>query len=331
MTAKKGTPMPERTSVTISPTEGNSEAFSFGLIRFTAADACKTYVYTVTETGAVNRVTNDTAKIVTIEVTDNGDGTLSIDNSTSARAMVFVNTYNPPPVVPPTPTPTPEPSETPTPEPTAVSGSKTWVDDDDQDGLRPDSITIRLYANGTEVDSVRVTEESGWRWSFTDLASVTEDGRPIVYTISEDAVDHYTTSIQGYNVTNYHRSEVTSVTIHKVWDDEDNKYRMRPASIRATLSNGMTVTLSAANNWTATITDLPVYSNGEKISYTWTEHEVLGYRKKSIVLLGGNLTILTNTLRRTPGKPGEPYLIIEEYGTPLGVEVIINHVGDCFD
>jgi len=245
--------------------------------------------------------------------------------------MVFVNTYNPPPVVPPTPTPTPEPSETPTPEPTAVSGSKTWVDDDDQDGLRPDSITIRLYANGAEVDSRRVTEADGWQWSFTDLDRTDEEGRLIAYTISEDPVENYISSVNGYDVTNYHRSEVTSVTIHKVWDDEDNKYRMRPASIRATLSNGMTVTLSAANQWTATITDLPVYSNGEKISYTWTEHEVLGYRKKSIVLLGGNLTILTNTLRRTPGKPGEPYLIIEEYGTPLGVEVIINHVGDCFD
>ena len=58
-------------------------------------------------------------------------------------------------------------------------------------------------------------------------------------------------------------------------------------------------------------------------------HRVMLVESRSY--LGGNLTILTNTLRRTPGKPGEPYLIIEEYGTPLGVEVIINHVGDCFD
>ena len=28
---------------------------------------------------------------------------------------------------------------------------------------------------------------------------------------------------------------------------------------------------------------------------------------------------------------GDSYLIIEDYGTPLGVDVVINHVGDCFD
>ena len=29
--------------------------------------------------------------------------------------------------------------------------------------------------------------------------------------------------------------------------------------------------------------------------------------------------------------PGKPTVVFEDYDTPLGVEVIINHVGDCFD
>ena len=35
----------------------------------------------------------------------------------------------------------------------------------------------------------------------------------------------------------------------------------------------------------------------------------------------------------TPKVPGKPVALFnfEEYDTPLGVEVMINHVGDCFD
>src|SRR5699024_6471533 len=34
-----------------------------------------------------------------------------------------------------------------TPEVTQVSGEKIWKDDDDQEGIRPDSITVNLYAD----------------------------------------------------------------------------------------------------------------------------------------------------------------------------------------
>ena len=53
----------------------------------------------------------------------------------------------------------------------------------------------------------------------------------------------------------------------------------------------------------------------------------------------GTVTVFTNkpwhrpdkpTQGKTPRLPGEE-IYIEEYETPLGVEVIINHVGDCFD
>lgn len=35
--------------------------------------------------------------------------------------------------------------------------------------------------------------------------------------------------------------------------------------------------------------------------------------------------------KRIPKRPGIPIHIINEYDTPLGLEIIINHVGDCFD
>ncbi len=40
-----------------------------------------------------------------------------------------------------------------TPEKVSVEGSKTWNDEENQDGKRPESITVRLFADGTEVTS----------------------------------------------------------------------------------------------------------------------------------------------------------------------------------
>ena len=34
---------------------------------------------------------------------------------------------------------------------------------------------------------------------------------------------------------------------------------------------------------------------------------------------------------KPPKTPGDTWYVFEDYDTPLGVEVVINHVGDCFD
>ena len=105
------------------------------------------------------------------------------------------------------------------------------------------------------------------------------------------------------------------------------------------LSNGMIVILNAKNKWTATIDDLPTVVNGQPVTYTWTEQTVLGYDLTSVVT-EGNTTTFTNTVWKRPEtppgtgkKPKTPGTLEElpDYETPLGVEVIINHVGDCFD
>jgi len=59
------------------------------------------------------------------------------------------------------------------------------------------------------------------------------------------------------------------------------------------------------------------------------------------VTTNGNATTFTNTYHRrpeekkdeTPKPPtrGNPLYVFEDYETPLGVDVVINHVGDCFE
>ena len=128
-----------------------------------------------------------------------------------------------------------------------------------------------------------------------------------------------------------------SVGIRKEWDDNGNEKR-RPKSVFMKLSNGMSVELNEKNNWTCVITDLPMYVDGEKAVYTWTESEVLGYKIKSTEVKG-DLTIITNEPYSNDGTPkgkkpsyrGPGTEMLDDYDTPLGVNVIINHVGDCFD
>ena len=54
-------------------------------------------------------------------------------------------------------------------ETVTVSGNKTWNDGSDQDGKRPESITIYLLADGAEVTSKTVTAADGWAWTFANL------------------------------------------------------------------------------------------------------------------------------------------------------------------
>lgn len=87
-----------------------------------------------------------------------------------------------------------------------IEGKKTWEDGDNMDGKRPESITIRLLANGVEKDSRKVTEKEGWKWTFSDLPKF-EKGKEITYTIAEDPVENYTSEVKGYDVTNTRTSQ----------------------------------------------------------------------------------------------------------------------------
>ena len=170
-----------------------------------------------------------------------------------------------------------------TPEKISISGSKTWDDADNQDGKRPESITVRLFADGTEVTSKTVTANDNWSWSFTGLDKY-NSGTEIVYTISEDTVADYTTVVNGYDVTNTHTPEKTTITGSKTWDDADNQDGKRPSSITVRLlADGRVVShkkITEKDNWSWNFEDLPVYEKGEKITYTIKEDSVENYETK---------------------------------------------------
>ncbi len=162
-----------------------------------------------------------------------------------------------------------------------VTGTKTWDDNNDQDGKRPESIKVNLLANGTVVDTKTVTADDNWAYTFPDLEQYDADGNEIAYTVSEEVVDGYTTAVDGYNITNTHMPETTEVSGTKTWDDNDDQDGKRPDTITVNLlANGTVVSsqiVTADSNWSYSFTNLPKYANGSEITYTVTEDAVADY------------------------------------------------------
>ena len=187
---------------------------------------------------------------------------------------------------------------------TTVSGTKTWKDNDDQDGKRPDSIKVNLLANGKVVQIKTVTASDNWKYSFTNLPEF-ENGQKITYTVTEDAVAGYTSTVDGYNVTNNHTPATVKVSGTKTWKDNNNQDGIRPSSITVNLlANGRQVaskTVSASDNWQYSFDNLAAYANGQKITYTVTEDAVAGYTS---TVDGYNITNTHNPT--TPKKPQVP-------------------------
>ena len=82
------------------------------------------------------------------------------------------------------------------PETISVSVVKVWEDEDNAEGLRPDSIIVNLYADGELVATQEITANDEWKFVFENLAKF--DGEEVIeYTLTENEVDEYYTEITG--------------------------------------------------------------------------------------------------------------------------------------
>ena len=179
------------------------------------------------------------------------------------------------------------------PEVVNISGEKTWNDNDDQDGKRPESIKVTLYktVNGvkSKVEEKDVTKANGWKYEFKNLPKY-EKGKEIKYSIEEDSVAGYVGSLDGYNLTNTHTPEKVNVAGEKTWEDKDNQDGKRPTKIKVKLLKQVEnetpivvetkeVSKGTDGKWKYEFKDLPKYEKGKLIKYSIDEEEVTGYTK----------------------------------------------------
>ena len=173
-------------------------------------------------------------------------------------------------------------------EKTGITANVTWDDADNQDGIRPKEVTLQLKADGEAVgDAITVKADSDGNWTKTwSNLPVNKEGavgQAIVYTVEESGLpDGYASAVATdeetgvITVKNSHTPAVKDLTVSAKWDDADNQDNVRPASVDAVLYAGdtateKTVTLTAEENWTATIKDMPVYTAGkvgEAVNYS---------------------------------------------------------------
>lgn len=177
------------------------------------------------------------------------------------------------------------------PETVDVKATKNWDDANNQDGKRPTKITINLLADGQKVDSkeVQAATDGTWTVEFTKLAKY-KDGKEIKYTVTEDAVAEYESTITDFTITNKYAPKAIDYKVTKVWKDANNQDGKRPESVTVQLYKsvdgatpvaveGKKLTLTAkdktdANTWVASFTNLPQYEAGKEITYSIKEVDV---------------------------------------------------------
>ena len=177
------------------------------------------------------------------------------------------------------------------PETVDVKATKNWDDANNQDGKRPTKITINLLADDQKVDSkeVQAAADGTWTVEFTKLAKY-KAGKEIKYTVTEEAVAEYESTITDFTITNKYAPKEIDYKVTKVWNDANNQDGKRPESVTVQLFKsvdgskpiaveGKKLTLTAkdkmdANTWVASFTKLPQYEAGKEITYSIKEVDV---------------------------------------------------------
>ena len=204
--------------------------------------------------------------------------------------------------------------------------------------------TGRLYFNGGAA-SIRLSHGE----------SVTLSGIPLgtSYTVTERAAQDMRVSSTGSEgaikgtghmaaFVNTMTQAYTDLIVRKAWNDANDAQKLRPQSVTVDVTrNGQTITtltLNAANRWTQTLTQLPMFDdNGEAYDYDVVENDVPEGYTASVVTRGTTFTVI-NTHRIDDGfVPVDPenrrrggLTILDDLGVPLGGGINMNE-GNCFN
>lgn len=187
-----------------------------------------------------------------------------------------------------------------------ITGTKSWKDNSNAYGTRPDGITLALYrkagtgaeevvngADGKPLQPTWVKSGNTWTYTYTHLPQANAQGESYTYRVEEIQTtgpaggDQYTATQNGMNLTNTLTGTV-NLQVEKLWQDNDNALGLRPDEIIVELCvNGSpdptrTLTLTAANDWKGSFDGLAKYdSHGALIRYSVREESQsmpLGYR-----------------------------------------------------
>lgn len=209
--------------------------------------------------------------------------------------------------------------DSPTETPIDICVHKVWKNVSEKE-IENETIKVTLYRNENAVETVDLTKSNNWMYVWKNLAKKDEKGNTYTYKVDETKVPNgFTKEIKHdseyeYKIINT-KTKTTSVSVNKVWKDNDNEKAKRPNSVKVGLYqndqayNNQVVTLSSANEWKHTWTDLPKFdSNNVEYKYTVKElSELSGYESSVSVIdnKNGETGIKFNITNTYTGKETE--------------------------
>ena len=186
---------------------------------------------------------------------------------------------------------------------------KKWNDNGNSDKLRPDQVTVQLYADGEAYgEEVILNESNSWKHTWNDLDEK-KDGRDIVYTVkeikigdtlvNEDKTEDYTVSYEvNDNITTITNTHIVD---EKKFDLALRKFITEVNGTKYTDREPVVDTTTIATNGTATYkhTKQPIaVQKGDIVTYTirvYNEGKVDGYVNKITDHLPKNLIPILRT------------------------------------
>ena len=102
-----------------------------------------------------------------------------------------------------------------------ISVRKVWSDADNRDGLRPPSVRVQLYADGTPTGLSQTLQGDDWTARFENVPYLKDDGTKIHYSVVEDVPEGYVCAVAkegaDFVITNVHQPEVVELLGEKTW------------------------------------------------------------------------------------------------------------------
>ena len=169
---------------------------------------------------------------------------------------------------------------------TSFSVEKKWVLDPALATNKPDKVKVFVLKHGvkdknpTVAFTVELSQENGWKASFSNLPKEDANG-PIVYTVSEETIAGFNAAISGsdenkFTITNYNGGNVV-IPVTKKWKGSGAHPDHLNVQLWADKEKVATYTLNEANAWQHSFDNMPKFNNGKEIRYTVTEDSVSGY------------------------------------------------------
>lgn len=171
-----------------------------------------------------------------------------------------------------------------------VTGEIHWLDNDNNDGSRPDCVKATLYANGRSTGkTIELNEANDWSYTWQDVASYYNNngttGTAVVYSIVVETPDGYSVEYVPATTTTVDpttiyinlsdETDTISLAANVYWNDNSDQDGKRPDSVKIQLYAdgekviGKTADLTGDDDiWTYTFTGLPRYNGGKEIDYT---------------------------------------------------------------